>query len=60
MAHAGPGAESDVYDCLVLAYLSLNRCVTRVCCKSARYWLAAPRNSTHVTDGCGVGQLLCK
>jgi len=42
MAHAGPGAESDVYDCLVLTYLSLNRCVTRVCCKSARHWLAAP------------------
>ena len=33
----------------------------RMCCKSARHWLtAAPHsNSTQITDGCGIGQLLC-
>ena len=41
----------------------LNRYVGRVCCKSARHWLTAaptpPSNCTQITDGCGVGQLLC-
>jgi len=45
--------------------LYLNRCVARVCCKSARHWLTAgPSNSTQIIDGRGVGyrdirQLLC-
>jgi len=35
-----------------------NRCVARVCSKSARNWLTpSPSNSTQITDGCGVGQL---
>ena len=39
---------------------SFNRCVARVCCKSARHWLTLPpTNSTQTTDGRGVGQLLC-
>jgi len=35
--------------------------VARRCCKSARHWFAtaAYSNSTQITDGCGVGQLLC-
>jgi len=41
-------------------YQSLNHCVARVCCKSARHWLtAAPSNSTQTTHACGVDQLLC-
>ena len=40
--------------------LSFNRCVARVCCKSARHWLTVPpSNSTQTTDGRSVGQLLC-
>jgi len=41
-------------------HLYLNRFVARICCKSVRHWLtAAPSNSTEITNGCDVGQLLC-
>jgi len=42
-------------------YSFLHRCVARMCCKSARHWMTAapPSDSTQITDGCGVGQLLC-
>jgi len=36
----------------------LNRCVARVCRKSARHWLTAAPYQLHA-DGCGVGHLLC-
>ena len=44
----------------MILYLSLHCCVARVCCKSARHRLtAAPSKSIRITDGCGIGQLLC-
>ena len=45
-----------------VSYLCHNRCVARVCCKSVDHWLTAAHaysNSTQITDGCAIGQLLC-
>jgi len=41
-----------------LAFLYVNRCVARVCCKSARHWLTAAPYSTsaHITDGCDISR----
>jgi len=53
-----PAMARDYYD--IAGNLSVNFCVARVCCKSVRHWVtAAPSNSTQITGGSGVDQLLC-
>jgi len=53
-----PAMARDYYD--IAGNLSVNFCVARVCCKSVRHWVtAAPSNSTQITGGGGVDQLLC-